>query len=78
MKRRLLALLHDCFKEEIAHLELRMIRDAQSPRFLSLKKTHPEIWKDFQKARKGPHEILHRIRRKRIKELTAIIEGKTQ
>lgn len=75
MKNLALELLNDTFQEEIAHLQLRMIRDAQAPRFKSLKQSHPEIYKDFMKARSGPHEKLLKIRRKRIKMLTALIEG---
>lgn len=74
----LLALLKDCFDDEIAHLELRMIRDAQAPRFEALKKTHPEIYADFMRARTGPHETLLKNRRKRVKVLTAIIEGSNE
>ena len=70
----LLDLLRDCFQEELAHLELRMIRDAQAPRFQALRDSHPEIYRDFMKARKGPHETLLRVRRKRIRELTKLIE----
>ena len=54
----LLKLLKDCFEDEIAHLELRMIRDSQAPRFELLKETHPEIYEDFMQARNGPHEVL--------------------
>lgn len=71
----LLNLLQECFQEEIAHLELRIIRDSQAPRFAALKKSHPEIHRDFMKARKGPHEILLRVRRKRISVLTELIEA---
>ena len=46
-----LDLLKDCHEDEIAHLELRMIRDAQAPRFEALKESHPEIYRDFMKAR---------------------------
>ncbi len=72
-----LDLLRDCFEDEIAHLTLRMIRDAQTPRFIALKESHPEIYRDFMIARSGPHEVLLRNRRKRVKVLTEIIEGKT-
>ena len=34
-----LDLLRDCFEDEIAHLTLRMIRDAQAPRFEALKES---------------------------------------
>ena len=69
-----LDLLRDCFEDEIAHLELRIIRDNQAPRFKSLKKSHPEIYRDFMKARTGPHEILLKNRRKRVEALRALIE----
>ena len=75
MKRVLLDLLKDAFEDEIAHLELRSIRDAQAPRFEALKETHPEIYEDFMKARTGPHEVLLRNRRKRVEELTKLIEA---
>jgi hypothetical protein len=71
-----LDLLKDCFDDEIAQLELRLIRDAQAPRFEALKETHPEIYQDFMKARTGPHEVLLKNRRKRVEILTGIIEGK--
>src|SRR5579871_4500701 len=61
-----LDLLTDCFADEIAHLRLRLIRDAQAPRFEALKETHPEIYRDFMAARTGPHESLLRNRRKRV------------
>ena len=70
----LLELLTDCFAEEVQHLKLRLIREAQAPRFIALKKTHPEIYKDFMKARTGCHEKLLKIRRKRQKKLTELIE----
>lgn len=69
-----LDLLKDCFEDEIAHLELRMIRDTQAPRFAALKDTHPEILTDFLHARTGPHEVLHRNRKKRVAILTQFIE----
>ena len=75
MKRVLLDLLKDALEDEIAHLELRLIRDAQAPRFEALKETHPEIYEDFMKARNGPHEVLLRNRRKRVEELTKLIEA---
>lgn len=71
-----LMLLNETYKEEIAHLELRMIRDTQAPRFEALKDSHPEIYSDFMKARTGPHEILLEARKNRIAILTAIVEGK--
>jgi len=78
MKDILLDLLRDAFADEIAHLELRMIRDAQAPRFEVLKDTHPEIYRDFMAARSGPHEVLLCNRRKRVEALTALIEGQSQ
>lgn len=69
------SLLKDAFEDELAHLELRMIRDVQAPRFEAIRKTHPEIYCDFIKARKGPHEVLLRNRHKRVACLTNIIEG---
>ena len=71
-------LLRDAFEDEIAHLELRIIRDDQAPRFEALKATHSEIFKDFMKAREGPHEVLLKNRRRRIEILTAIIEGEDE
>jgi len=76
MKRIALDLLKDCYEDEIAHLELRMIRDAQAPRFEALRDSHPEIYADFMKARSEHHEILLKNRRKREKILREIIEGK--
>lgn len=70
-----LSLLKDCFADEIAHLELRIIRDNQAPRFLALKETNPEIYDDFMKARSGPHEILLKNRRRRVKILTQFVEN---
>ena len=75
MKEIAIDLLKDCFEDEIAHLHLRMIRDAQQPRFEALKESHPEIYKDFMAARQEWHEILLRNRKKRIEVLTEIIEG---
>jgi len=74
----LLTLLQDSFSEEIEHLKLRLIRDAQEPRFARLRKSHPEIWRDFKTARNGPHEKLRKIRRRRIATLTRMIEGTNQ
>jgi hypothetical protein len=74
-KRVLLDLLKDCFDDEVAHLELRMIRDAQAPRFEALKETNPEIYEDFMAARSGPHEVLLKNRRKRVEVLREMIEG---
>lgn len=74
-KKILIDLLRDAFEDEIAHLQLRVIRDAQAPRFEKLKETHPEIYKDFMRARIGPHEVLFKNRRKRVEVLTRWIEG---
>lgn len=73
-KAALLGLLRDAQADEIAHLELRMIRDAQEPRFEALRDSHPEIYADFMKARTGPHEVLLRNRRRRVQLLTEMIE----
>lgn len=70
-----LDLLKDCFADEVAHLELRIIRDDQAPRFEKLRDTHSEIYRDFMKARTGPHEVLKANREKRVKILTEIIES---
>lgn len=75
MKRVLLDLLKDCYEDELAHLELRMIRDAQQPRFEALKESHPEIYRDFMAARVEWHEILLKNRKKRVEVLTSLIEG---
>jgi len=75
MKKVILDLLKDCYEDEIVHLELRMIRDAQQPRFEALKESHPEIYKDFMAARNQWHEILLRNRKKRVDTLTKIVEG---
>lgn len=69
-------LLKDCFADEIAHLNLRIIRDDQAPRFEKLRGSHPEIWKDFSAARGTHHETLLKGRRKRVEILTQIAEGK--
>lgn len=74
-KQVLLKLLEECFSDEIAHLELRMIRDGQAPRFESLKESHPEIYNDFIKARTGPHEVLLKNRKRRVEAITQMIEG---
>jgi len=71
----LLDLLQDCFADEIAHLRLRLIRNAQAPRFEALRDTHPEIYEDFMNARTGPHEVLLGNRRLRVKVLTDLIEN---
>lgn len=70
----LLDLLMNCHEDEREQLKLRMIRDAQAPRFKALKESHPEIYADFMKARTGPHEVLLRNRRKRVEVLTRLIE----
>jgi hypothetical protein len=75
IKQTLLELLEEAFEDEIAHLQLRDIRDTQAPRFAALKESHPEIWEDFMRARTGPHEILLRNRRNRIAELQRLFEG---
>ena len=71
----LIDLLEDAFEDEIAHLRLRVIRDAQAPRFEALKETHPEIYRDFMAARTGPHEVLLKNRRKRVRVLRDLIEN---
>lgn len=71
----LLDLLSDCFEDEIEHLRLRLIRDAQEPRFKALEATHPEIYRDFMAARRGPHERLLTNRRLRVAKLTELIES---
>lgn len=38
-----LDLLRDCYEDELAHLELRMIRDDQAPRFEALRDKHSEF-----------------------------------
>lgn len=38
-----LDLLRDAYEDEIAHLELRIIRDDQAPRFEALRGTHSEF-----------------------------------
>ena len=43
IRRVALDLLRDCYADEIAHLELRMIRDDQAPRFQALQATHSEF-----------------------------------
>ena len=43
IRRIALDLLKDCFEDEIAHLELRIIRDDQAPRFKKLRATHSEF-----------------------------------
>ena len=75
MKEIALDLLKDCFEDELAHLELRIIRDTQSPRFEALQDSHPEIYADFMKARTGPHEVLLKNRQKRVEILKKIIEN---
>lgn len=75
MKKAILDLLKDCYEDEIVHLQLRMIRDAQQPRFEALKDSHPEIYRDFMAARNEWHEVLLRNRRKRVEMLAKIVEG---
>ena len=75
-KEQILDLLKDSYADEVAHLELRIIRDAQQPRFEALRELHPEIYDDFMAARRGPHEVLLANRRKRVKALTMMIEAK--
>ena len=75
LKKAILKLLETCFREEILHLQLRLIRDAQAPRFEALKESHPEIYTDFMRARNEVHEELLKIRRDRIKILTGWIES---
>ena len=70
----LIDLLEDAYQDEIAHLRLRVIRDTQAPRFEALKKSHKEIYRDFMRARTGPHEVLLKNRRKRVEVLTKLIE----
>ena len=38
-----LDLLRDAYEDEIAHLELRIIRDDQAPRFEALRETNSEF-----------------------------------
>jgi len=75
MKKIMLDLLKDCYEDEHAHLNLRLIRDAQQPRFEALEDSHPEIYRDFMAARNEWHEVLLRNRRKRVDILTKIVEG---
>jgi len=69
-----LVLLREAYEEECLHLELRIIRDAQEPRFEALAEDHPDIYADFMKARDA-HDRLRDIRHKRMKVLIAVIEG---
>jgi hypothetical protein len=71
----LFTLLDDAYQDEVAPLRLRRIRDTQAPRFEALKKSHPEIYKDFMAARTGPHETLLANRRRRVQLLTSVLEG---
>jgi UDP-N-acetylmuramyl tripeptide synthase len=73
IKRRLMGLVKDCYEDEVAHTELRMIRDAQKPRFEALKNKYPEIYEDFMRAHVTVHEILRENRRKRLEILDDII-----
>jgi len=70
-----IGVLRDCFEDEIEQLQLLLIRDAQAPRFEALKGSHPEIYKDFMKARNLHHELLLKNRRKRVITLTELIEN---
>jgi hypothetical protein len=70
-----LDLLKDCYEDEIAHLQLRIIRDDQAPRFEALKESHPEIHAQFMEARNGPHEVMLKNRNKRVEKLRQLIEG---
>jgi len=74
IKRRLMGLVKDCYEDEMAHTELRMIRDAQKPRFVALKEDHPEIYRDFMRAHTEVHEILRENRQKRLEILDDIIQ----
>ena len=69
-------LYKNALEDEAAHMELRMIRDRQQPRFEALKDSHPDIYNDFMLARQGPHEILRSNRIDRLMVLKEIIEGK--
>ena len=73
-----LGLLRLAHEDEVAHLKLRMIRDDQAPRFEGLKKSHPEIYKDFMEARSGPHETLLKNRVVLRDILTAVVEGRDE
>ena len=70
-----LALMKNAHEDEVAHLQLRMIRDNQAPRFEALKEAFPEIYSEFMEARSGPHETLLRNRKTLVEVLTNIIEG---
>lgn len=70
-----LALMKNAHEDEIAHLQLRMIRDNQAPRFEALKESFPEIYDEFMEARSGPHVVLLNNRRVLVEVLTNIIEG---
>jgi len=74
IKRRLMALMKDCYEDEVAHMELRMIRDAQKPRFEALREDHPEIYKDFMRAHTEVHEILRENRVRRLEVLEDIVQ----
>lgn len=77
-KKALLLVLKKCFDDEIAHLELRLIRDEQAPRFDEVEKLDKDlggaIKNGFLQARNGPHEILLKNRRERVNLLTKLIE----
>jgi len=74
IKRELPNLLRDSYEEEWAHTELRVIRDAQKPRFEALRDKHPEIYEDFMRAHSNLHVILSEDRKRRIRTLNKIIE----
>ena len=75
VKCKALELLRACFEDELAHLQLRMIRDRQQPRFEALKKSHPDIYEDFMRARNECHEVLLKNRRERVEVLRRLVEG---
>lgn len=76
LRRIAIKMLEDAYQEQIQHLELRLIRDTQAPRFEKLKKSHPKIWEDFTTARTGPHEFLKVVREERMGLLLRMAEGK--
>ena len=64
-----------CHDDEVSHMELRLIRDAQAPRFEELKDSHPEIYADLMYARTGPHEDLLQSRKERMINIVQLLEG---
>ncbi|HUX61341.1 MAG TPA: hypothetical protein VMV32_08510 [Ignavibacteriaceae bacterium] len=74
IKRRLMSLLRDGYEDEMAHMELRLIRDAQKPRFEALRDKQPEIYEDFMRAHTEVHVILRKNREIRTQVLNEIIE----